>query len=265
MVVPCPRLWAEGSGLYAWAHAQQPAAESHAPQGGGHGHGHGHSHGHGQGLGWHLSEGCHSHPETFSGQQTQSPPTQESTKTNTPTAPHGRELPGQARAALQARPPRVHVTLLFWEAGECALFWVPRAPMLPEAPSGLRAPPGPGPPWAVVREPTPLLRATRSPRGKRPWAANRAWRALRASDPTGSGLEPQQAQEPGQPRAAGASLLPVPPSPRKGQRLAQPRGAAQPPGQRRVRPRWPAGPRPATPGPLTPTPREGLGSVHKRA
>lgn len=51
---------------------------------------------------------------------------------NSPRAQAQTGLPRQA--GLQARPPQSHMTLLFREARECALFWVPRALMLPDAP-----------------------------------------------------------------------------------------------------------------------------------
>lgn len=70
---------------------------------------------------------------------TEPPP--EFTKTNARLACPGpsHELPRQARAGRQAQPSESHVALLFREAPECALFWVPRALMLPEAPYPARS------------------------------------------------------------------------------------------------------------------------------
>lgn len=84
----------------------------------------------------HPSEGCFSHPDT-SPVDKQSP--LEFTKTNAPTVSSAQAKTGlprrlDSKPSLQAQPPERHMTLLFREAPECALFWVPRALMLPDAP-----------------------------------------------------------------------------------------------------------------------------------
>lgn len=69
---------------------------------------------------------------TLPRQQTEAP--LEFTKTNAPTVGSARARQSCPGRRTPARPPESHVTLLFREAPERTLFWVPKALMSPEAP-----------------------------------------------------------------------------------------------------------------------------------
>ena len=105
-------------------YARGPSTEDRRPSAGqpGHGHGHGQAHLRPVFLTLTLPPSTNRAPSGV----------YQNKRPNSPRAQAKTGLPRQA--GLQAQPPQSHVTLLFREARECALFWVPRALMLPDAP-----------------------------------------------------------------------------------------------------------------------------------
>ncbi|XP_032334774.1 proline-rich protein 36-like [Camelus ferus] len=172
------------------------------------------------------SEGCFSHPDT-------SPINKESPLWSLPkqtpqqsTVPRPRQdcLGGpNSKPGLQARPPESHVTLLFREAPECALFWVPRALMLPDADaphqgSKLTQAPKSRPEdgrWASGSPTGPLMpplangpRAARGLRSETLGLSLQAPSALPPGPPASTDAHPQRAAVPSerQGQGAGAAL-----------------------------------------------------------
>lgn len=93
------------------------------------------------------SEGCFSRPDT-SPVNKQSPlrslPKQTPQQSAVPRPRQNCLSRPDSKPRLQARPPMSHVTLLFREARECALFWVPRGSDVTRSPSpGFQAHSGP--------------------------------------------------------------------------------------------------------------------------
>lgn len=110
-------VWAEGVRAARCAQAQQPAPGKDA---GWRGHSHGQA----------TSESCFSHPDT-------SPSTNRApSRVYQNKRPNSGQCPGDRTAWAGRLQPGLpsHVTLLFREALEHALFWVPKALMLPEGP-----------------------------------------------------------------------------------------------------------------------------------
>lgn len=116
-VPPCPGRVGQG-------YALGPGAADRRPSPGRQGDGHSHGQAHPRAVFLTLTLPPSTHRAPSGVYQNKRP--------NSPRAQAKTGLPRQA--GLQARPPQSHVTLLFREARECALFWVPRALMLPDAP-----------------------------------------------------------------------------------------------------------------------------------